>query len=142
MIEFDNRYSISIINRSRCSVPAELFVWWEAPENPDLVLLVLRHSGGEIRQAGEKVFYVLCEIRRLLEAEDKLLWCYGASKNVYPSPMSLDMGGGGIACRMEIGRPAQATDTVVIFDAGDDVVPATVDEQYEFYLSWLDSLNG
>ena len=48
------------------------------------------------------VFTALLELRKELERKDIKLLCKGCAKNVYPSRMSLDMGGGAIAYTMEL----------------------------------------
>jgi hypothetical protein len=77
-------------------------------------------------------------IRRELEKDGIRLRCYGASKNVYPSRMSIEMGAGAQAYKMTMGQ--QATDLVSIFASGPDVEPATVDEQRAFFEAWGESL--
>ena len=76
-------------------------------------------------------------IRRELETDRILLHCYGASRNVYPSGMGRDMGAGLKAYKLTIGKRARMEDLVFIFDTGNDVEPATVSAQKEFYERWL-----
>lgn len=84
-------------------------------------------------------FASLALVRRDLEAEGWLLGCYGASKNVYPSGMCRDMGGGLSAYKLQLGQRARTMDLVDIFDTGPDVEPATVDDQADFNRRWLAS---
>ena len=122
-------------------VPAKIFLWDEAPEDQDLVKLTLQFSGKEISSTDQTYFGALCSIRKILETEGALLRCYGASKNVYPSGMSLDMGRGYKAYKMTMGSQGKLTDLVSIFDMGPDVTPATVDEQKKFRDAWFESLS-
>jgi hypothetical protein len=86
-------------------------------------------------------FASLALIRRDLEADGWLLSCYGASKNVYPSGMCRDMGGGLSAYKTRMGERGRRSDMVDIFETGPDVEPATVDEQTAFNRRWTESLN-
>jgi hypothetical protein len=81
-----------------------------------------------------------CCFQSELQQKGMFLNCYGGSKNVYPSPMSQDMGTGWKAYRLKIGTPAKLSDLVSILDAGPDVVPSSVEEQDNFYRSWAQSL--
>ncbi len=87
-------------------------------------------------------FEAMVDIRRELEKDGVLLHCYGASKNVYPSGMGRDMGAGLKAYKMILGEQARMEDLVFIFDTGDDVKPATVSEQKEFFERWLKEVTG
>lgn len=84
-------------------------------------------------------FEALCDIRRELEKEGLIPFCYGASLNVYPSAMSRQMGAGKAAYKMEKGKQAQKTDIVRIFEHGTDIVPSTVDQQRTFFNEWIAS---
>jgi hypothetical protein len=84
-------------------------------------------------------FGAFCVVRDELERLGLRPWCYGASRNCYPSRMALDMGDGRLVYKMQPRVPA--SETVSIFDVGDDVDPVTTSEQRAFYNEWLDSLN-
>lgn len=66
--------------------------------------------------------------------------CKGAKKNVYPSGMSRDMGGGVIAYELTLGKRAEIKDMVNIFDYDDDNVDCTPQQQQEFFNQWLISI--
>ena len=119
--------------------PATLLMFDEAPDNPGLVKLTLHFNGQEISSVDDDYFSAMCAIRRVLEQEGALPCCYGASKNVYPSGMSRDMGAGVYAYKLTLGSPAKQADLVSIFDTGPDVVPATVAEQEDFFKRWSQS---
>lgn len=93
-----------------------------------------------LSEAGWNYIDSLCKIRRLLEVENILLNCYGASRNVRPSGMSIDMCGGVAAHQFTLGKRTEHQDLVTIWETGPDVDPATVDEQEEFYQKWLQSI--
>lgn len=99
----------------------------------------LHHRGRTLQASASDFFEALCSIRLQLESERLFPFCYGASLNVYPSPMSRDMGGGVSAFRLTTGQHARRADLVDIFDAGPDVIPASVANQQQFYDAWLRS---
>ena len=95
------------------------------------------YRGKAVESTATDFFQALCDVRGLL-AEDSLIpFCYGASLNVYPSPMARDMGQGLKAYRMTEGRHARMDDLVEIFAEGPDVIPASVSAQEQFYRDWL-----
>jgi len=120
-------------------VSAKFLIWEEAPEDSELVKVSLQFNSREITVTDHDYFSALCSIRRVLELEGGLLHCFGASRNVYPSPMSRDMGGGIKAYKLHLGSQAKLSDLVSIFDSGADMSPTTVDEQERFYKEWLAS---
>lgn len=98
------------------------------------------YAGERLTQTGEDHFAAFCAIRRLLEHRGLLVACYGASLQVYPSPMARAMGTGLYAYKLTMGQPAHPRDLVSIFATGPDVHPATVDQQAAFSDAWLASL--
>lgn len=113
--------------------------WDEA--NGDGVKIRLERRGQQLEAVHlNGYFRALCAIREQLEVEGSLLECFGASKDVYPSPMIESMGYGEKAYKLTLGRAALKSDLVGIFESGEDVAPATVEEQREFYEQWLESL--
>jgi len=78
---------------------------------------------------GEDLFESLVSLRRLLEADDRVLCVEGARGDVFPSGMARQMSGGRQACRIVQGRRPEREDLVDIFDqtCRDEVV--TVDDQ-------------
>jgi hypothetical protein len=85
-------------------------------------------------------FEAMCQIRRQLELLGWRPVCYGRSKNVYPSGMCRDMGRGLKAYKFSLGRPGSIKDLVSIFDTGEDIEPASVDEQRSFAMEWFKSI--
>ncbi|SFU83117.1 hypothetical protein SAMN05216350_1064 [Polaromonas sp. YR568] len=93
----------------------------------------------ESTASAEDFFEALCAIRLQLEAEGLLLFCYGASLNVYPSGMARSMAGGKVAYKMQAGKHVTTADLVDIFSEGPDVIPATVKQQREYFEEWVSS---
>ncbi|CAN7616873.1 hypothetical protein [Polaromonas sp. LjRoot131] len=101
--------------------------------------LKLTWRGREATASADDFFKALCAIRLQLEAEGLLLFCYGASLNVYPSGMARSMASGRVAYRMQAGKHAKMADLVDIFSEGPDVIPATVAQQREYFNDWVSS---
>jgi hypothetical protein len=82
-------------------------------------------------------FDALKELRIELEQIGILLVCFGASKDVYPSPMQVSMGPAELAYRTRLGEQTEREDIVNIFDYEESVRPATVEQQEKFHQEWL-----
>ncbi len=93
-----------------------------------------------LESTAEDWFDAFCAIRRDLETRELLPACYGAHLQAFPSGMSRSMGGGRKLYRLTLGKQALTKDLVGLFDAGDDVIPSTVDAQHQFFDQWIDSL--
>ena len=120
---------------------ATLLRWDEAPEDKNKVKLELNYEANTVTAWSEDGYFrALCEIRKRIEPSNALIVCYGASENVYPSPMIESMGYSEKAYRLKIGMPALTADLVFIFDVGPDIIPSTVNQQKNFYELWLESL--
>ena len=91
----------------------------------------------EISASENDFFEALCRIRSALETEGLLLFCYGASLNVYPSGMARSMASGKVAYTMKAGKHATKSDLVSIYAEGPDVIPATVAQQREYFNAWV-----
>ena len=108
-------------------------------EGGELCHVALHYRDRTLQASASDYFEAFCSIRAQLEPEGLIPFCYGASLKVFPSPMSHDMGGGVSAYRLAVGRHARQADLVDIFDAGPDVIPASVANQQQFYETWLRS---
>jgi len=102
-------------------------------------VLTLRFLEREIRAAERDYFEALCRIREQLEVYHLRPFCYGASRNVFPSGMGRDMGSGLVAYKLRMGLQRKPEDMVSIFDSGADVDPVSVEEQRSFFESWISS---
>ena len=100
--------------------------------------LTLCYDSVEVHGVGTDFFNAFCRIREQLARSGIYPVCYGASRNVYPSGMSRDMGAGLKAHRLQMGRQAQLEDLVHIFDSGPDIELATVEAQKAFAEAWFD----
>jgi hypothetical protein len=104
--------------------------------------LRLHYFDQELVATEADYFEALCTIRRELEAKGLRPQCYGASRNVFPSGMSRNMGEGIRAYKMKMGSPTTMEDLVFIFDSGADVEAVSVAEQDEYHKQWIKSLGG
>jgi hypothetical protein len=102
-------------------------------------LLTCRYRGKTISSEAADFFDALISIRRQLQRDGLIPYCYGASLNVFPSGMARDMGLGLKAYKLALGKHSNRSDLVGIFDEGADVVPTDVDAQEQFYRDWLES---
>jgi hypothetical protein len=105
-------------------------------------LLTCRYRDKTISTGAADFFDALASIRRNLQADGLIPYCYGASLNVFPSGMGRDMGQGLRAYKLTLGKHAEMANLVDIFDEGADVVPADVDAQEQFWKSWLETLRS
>lgn len=93
-----------------------------------------------IEKEADDFFNALILVRKELEPKNIMLLCKGSCKNIAPSRMSMDMGSGIIAYKMELGK--QATERVNIFDGCAVDEYSTVSEQLEFIDQWYESLHS
>ncbi len=89
-------------------------------------------SNFKVTVTGTSYFALLTAVRMALEQIHALPNCYGASRNVWPSPMSFLVDKGKIAFRLKFGEQVQTESVVSIFATGEDVDPVTVAEQEAF----------
>jgi len=100
-------------------------------------LVSLEFTSGKI--TGEKLFYCMQTLHQLLHSHGLKLLCNCFRYDVYPSGMSLDMGHGIKAYKMEMGRSARQL--VDIFDPTNDPdAIVTPEEQKAFRSEWVKSL--
>lgn len=123
-------------------IGAGTLVMWEciSKEEEDQVCLDLAFADQTVSATAETFFEALTEIRKSLEAMELMPICLGARKDVYPSPMILQMGDGDKAYRLKMGRPALMEHLVSIFDSDPDRSPSSIAEQDSYYREWLKSL--
>jgi hypothetical protein len=137
----DEQKKLEIIDQNGVRIAAKLLIWEVDPQDDSKVKLLLTFGDKELESTSDNFFDALSAIRQELERDDLLLFCYGASRNVYPSPMILNMGVGEMAYKLTLGRKPRQEDLVSIFDIGADVVPVKVSEQVQFYEEWMRSLS-
>lgn len=137
---FDLEVGVSSVAGSEISV---LRVWEEDPDDADAVRLELSAAGRTwVGSSPEGVFDALVKLRERLESAGLQINCNGAGQNVYPSPMSISMGGGAKAYRLSIGSPARSAELVNIFELSEGVNPVSLADQKAFYERWLQSLKS
>jgi len=112
---------------------------FEIDEDGDRCLLTCQYRDKAISSEATDFFEALALIRRQLQPDGLIPYCYGASLNVFPSGMARDMGQGLRAYKLTPGKHAKMADLVDIFDEGADVAPADVDAQEQFYRNWLET---
>jgi hypothetical protein len=113
---------------------------FELRDVQDRCLLTCRFRDKTISSEETDYFEALASVRRELQTHGLAPYCYGASLNVFPSPMARDMGPALRAYKLTLGKQAKNVDLVHIFDEGPDVIPSEVDAQARFYRDWLASL--
>jgi hypothetical protein len=86
------------------------------------------------------LFDALTSLRKTLEESGIQILCAGARRDVFPSGMSRDMGGGRKAYITKLGNPALRTDLVDIFDYSEPQSVGNVSEQQAFHEKWVASL--
>lgn len=131
---------IDIVSRDAQIIDGEFVLWEETPESQDQVRLDLHIADEIITAVADTFFDALVEIRKGLESRGLRPRCFGASRDVYPSPMIRSMGNGEQAYRLKLGCQAKMEDLVPIFASSPEIAPASVEEQEEFYHKWLKSL--
>ena len=85
----------------------------------------------------EHFWGALIKLRKQLEEHDIRLLCQGCCRNVYPSPMILDMGDARKAYKMTLGKHVKMEDLVFIFDPCEPEEYASIKEQAGFYDEWI-----
>lgn len=85
-------------------------------------------------------FAALQIIRREAEGRDWKICCKGARRNVWPSAMSRQMGGGVKAYVLKMGQQAQADSLIEIFDDDDPEWYSWVSDQEAYANAWFESL--
>jgi hypothetical protein len=102
--------------------------------------VVVTSRGVHYVGVAEDFFGALLDVRTQLEANGLLIGVRGASRDVWPSAMSRQMGGGLKAYRMVPGKQALSQDLVDIFEVSAEVAPATIRDQIAFRDAWFKSL--
>ncbi len=129
----------------------ELKIWNSVTGSMDIATLTFDQQvqgfvevcipGGEKRLARKgDLFSSLTDIRKELEKDNLFILCEGSRRDVAPSGMSRQMGGGRRSYRLALGRQALRSDLVDIFDPINESEVSTVAEQKDFYINWVKSL--
>jgi hypothetical protein len=108
----------------------------ESEEN-DIITVEAKFGNNVVKVEEEYYFTALQELRRKLFKKGVEICCYGAKKNVYPSPMMMNSSK---AYLLTMGKQAKTEDIVEIFESCELDEIATVDDQNVFYKEWIQSL--
>lgn len=93
-----------------------------------------------ISRKADNFFEALVSLRKELEKREVKLLCKGCCINVYPSAMILEMGAGRKAYCLVMGEQAKMSSLVDIFESCEVNEYSSVDEQFEFFNQWIESL--
>ena len=103
----------------------------------DLCKITFDDGKNVISSESEHFWGALIKLRKILENQNIRLYCKGCARNVYPSPMILDMGDARVAYKMTLGQRVLKEDLVFIFDPCEPEEYATIEEQEEFFKTWI-----
>ncbi|NBI73589.1 hypothetical protein D3Z50_21730 [Clostridiaceae bacterium] len=112
----------------------------ELTENEDCVKIKFILGKIIIEKESETYFEALVKLRKDLEKINIKLLCKGCCKNVYPSGMILNMGTGRKAYTLSYGEQARMNSLVDIFTPCSVDQYATVQQQADFFKSWIKSI--
>ncbi|MEH7515070.1 hypothetical protein V7146_20325 [Gottfriedia acidiceleris] len=131
---------IKLVSQGKKQSEELLEIFEEAPNNEDMVMLRIGLNGQDFCYINENFFDALLMLRQDLEEMNIQINCNGAALDVYPSPMSLSMGNGRLAYKLQTGKQAKSEDLVELFDCDFNLNFVSIDEQQRFYKEWLNSL--
>jgi len=135
------QYPIRVRLKSGDIIDGLIAVYEQSPDDPLVTRVVMQYDGNQfVANTADGCFEALTRIRRELEPQGVSLICNGASLDVYPSRMSASMGIGTMAYRLTPGKQALQKDLVHIFECNADFIPSTVQQQEEYFDTWIDSL--
>jgi hypothetical protein len=97
-------------------------------------------SGELLTGQADDCFAALQALRRKAEGQNWMICCKGARRNVWPSAMSRQMGGGVKAYVLEMGRQGRVDSMVEIFDEDTPESYSTVTDQEAYAHAWFKSL--
>jgi len=97
-------------------------------------------SGELLTGQAADCFAALQIIRRKAEGRDWKICCKGSRRNVWPSAMSRQMGGGVKAYVLEMGQQGRTDSLVEIFDDDDPESYSSVADQEAYAHAWFESL--
>ena len=138
---FDEMIDIQMVKENNGKVNGKIYLYDEAPEDIENVKIKLIYDELEYSQIAENYFKALSLLRIRLEEMELQILCRGASRNVYPSPMQMNMGTGRNAYVLRINKQAKIDDIVDIFETTLEEECVSLEKQKEFYNIWLKSLD-
>jgi hypothetical protein len=118
-------------------------VWTVELSVPKLYRISVRNfPSGPTTFEGTDFFEALCVLRTAVQSTGGTVLCAGARKDVFPSFMSRDMGGGVSAYLTRLGERGSRSDLVDIFDDAPADLVASVEDQLAFHQQWVASLSA
>ena len=139
---FERQLAVESGTRIPATLDCEAKYWNEDKFSRRACRINLNFRDCQLDATDRDFFEALCRLREQLAKLGLVPFCYGASRNVFPSGMMRDMANGLTAYRMEMGRRGKRTDAVRIFDSGADVDPVSVEMQKQFFDQWLQSFRS
>lgn len=106
-------------------------------QEDDTCRIIITVGNNTYSSESEHFWGTLIDLRKTLEGHNIKLLCQGCCKNVYPSPMILDMGDAIKAYKMTLGKHVKLEDLVFIFDPCKPEEYASIEEQESFYNEWI-----
>ena len=126
-------YTVSIVQKGQHSDAALEVIHLPSRQ----VQLILRKDALVVEEQATDSFSTLHNLRRKLQKDGMDLFCYGSSRNVFPSAMSR---AGSKAYKAFLGQQGRTKDLVDIFEKGPDIEMVSVEEQAAFHRQWFESL--
>ena len=109
----------------------------------DACVVEVKVGDVDSRGEGSDLFEALVQARRGLEAQDVLLGCNGARRDVFPSAMQRQAAWGRRAYVLTVPRTTARLPVVDIFAAAPELSAlSTVDEQRAWFDRWRESGSG
>ncbi len=105
-----------------------------------LIACTLPFSEQELTGQAADCFDALQIVRREAERQDWRICCKGSRKNVWPSAMSREMGGGVTAYLLEMGQQGRTDSLVDIFERDTPEFYSSVADQAAFADAWFESI--
>src|SRR4029079_8637384 len=104
---------IDVVSKTGARLPAVVEAEDKLIGSKEVFKITLKYAQHLVCEESDQGFFdALRKVRLLLEQEGVLLCCFGASEDVYPSPMQEDMGPALLAYRTHLGRQALSKDIV------------------------------
>jgi len=132
-----DNYKINLIG-DKDDIPADVSIY---SDDKGICYIELKHKSLIITAQDYDFFDAFCKIRKKLEKESLIPFCYAASLNHYPSSMSRSMGLGLKSYKRTLNEPCKEN-PVNIFSSGVDVIPVYVENQEKFHQDWVESIQN
>lgn len=101
-------------------------------------LTLISKDGSREKYTADDIYECLGLLRA--DFPDTRFMCKGARLNVHPSRMSSQMSAGLVAYELHLGKPSEDGDVVNIFDYEETDITNDIQQQRDFYIKWVSSL--